>query len=246
MNKTTINEKIYEQYAEAATALVMEQYAIAMRESICAEPQCEEAVNVPDALNKKCRRLIHRRLAKERRKHAGKKLLRFAGCAAAAIIAVFGIGGILFTTVDAVRVPIINLFIDQKDEYIDFFYEKDNDSASALSEDPLAGLLPKDYTQIQCNRGSFRNVTIYYKNPQGDTVSLNIHPNPTSLQIDNENAAKTEKVQILSCDGTLIEKNGLQLIWMSSDKQTLFHLSASAMERDEFIALAENIVRSYK
>lgn len=241
MSKTTINEKIYEQYVEAATALIMEQYAVAMRENICNEPQNEEAVEVPDVLDKKCRKLIRRKLAKERRKRAGKKLLQFAGFAAAAIIAVFGIGGILFATVDAVRAPIINFFIGQKDGYIEFRCAEERDWVFGDSEDPLAGLLPDGYALILLDNSHYGSLTARYKNVWGDMVTFNVYADQSLLQVDNELAAKTEKVQILSHDGFLIEKDSYQLVWLDSDEGKLFQLTASAMSREEIIALAENI-----
>lgn len=241
MSKRTINEKIYEQYVEAATALVMEQYAVAMRENLCNEPQSEEAVEVPDALDQKCRKLIRRKLAKERRKHARKKLLRFTGYAAAAIIAVFGIGGILFATVDAVRVPIINLFIDQKDGYIEFRYAEDSDWVFENSEDPLAGLLPDGYALVLLDSSCYGSLFARYKNSCGDILTFNAYSDPSLLKVDNETAAKTEKVQILSYDGILIEKKGYQLVWLDTDEGKLYQLTASALSREEIIALAENI-----
>lgn len=241
MSKPTINEEIYEQYVEAATALIMEQYAVTMRENLCDELLSEEPVEVPDALDQKCRKLIRRKLAKERRKHARKKLLRFTGYAAAAIIAVFGIGGILFATVDAVRVPIMNLFIDQKDGYLEFRYAEESDWVFENAEDPLAGLLPEGYSLLLLDSSNYGSLTAYYENLQGDILTFNAYADTSLLQVDNEIAANTEKVQILSYNGILIEKNGYQLVWLDTDEGKLYQLTASALSREEMIALAENI-----
>ena len=72
-------------------------------------------------------------------------------------------------------------------------------------------------------------------------VTFNVYADQSLLQVDNELAAKTEKVQILSHDGFLIEKDSYQLVWLDSDEGKLFQLTASAMSREEIIALAENI-----
>lgn len=243
MDKTPINEEIYEQYVEAATALVMEQYTVAMREKLLSAEEDVEAVTVPKELNTRCRKLMKRKLAKQRRKRAGKILLRFSGVAAAVIIALFGIGGILFTTVDAVRQPIMNLFIEQRKGYVAITTAGQSDLASTdISEITLAGLVPDGYKLYIYNVSYGDNIDALYRNPQGERLSISVSPdNNTAIHIDTEGAASIEITKIQSFDALLVEKNGYQLVWLDTESHLLFHIHAFALSKEEVIELAENI-----
>lgn len=242
MDKTPINEEIYEQYVEAATALVMEQYTVAMREKLLSSEEDVEAVTVPKELNTRCRKLMKRKLAKQRRKRAGKILLRFSGVAAAVIIALFGIGGILFTTVDAVRQPIMNLFIEQRKGYVSITTAGQSDRASTdISEITLAGLVPDGYKLAIYNASYNGSIDALYRNPQSEQLLISVGPDNTALHIDTEGAASVETMKIQSFDALLVEKNGYQLVWLDTESHLLFHIHAFALSKEEVIELAENI-----
>lgn len=242
MDKTPINEEIYEQYVDAAAALVMEQYAVAMREKLLSAEDDAEAVAVPKELNTRCRKLMQRKLAKQRRKRAGKMLLRFSGVAAAVIIALFGISGILFTTVDAVRQPIMSLFIEQRKGYVAITTAGHSDRASSnISEITLAGLVPDGYKLYIYNVSYGGNIDALYRNPQSARLEICVGPDNAAIQIDTEGAASVETMKIQSFDALLVEKNGYQLVWLDTESHLLFHIHASALSKEEVIELAENI-----
>lgn len=66
MEKYLNSEEIFEQFADAAAALVMDQYVTAMQESVAAESEVP-LVEIPEELDQKCRRLIKKKLAKKQR-----------------------------------------------------------------------------------------------------------------------------------------------------------------------------------
>lgn len=149
MEKYLNSEEIFEQFADAAAALVMDQYVTAMQESVAAEAEVP-LVEIPEELDQKCRRLIKKKLAKKQRKYVAKKLLRFTRTAVLTVVILFGVVGILFTTVEAVRVPIINFFLEQKDGYLEIRGGDTNNSYYVGEHSPrgdnlLEGLLPADY-----------------------------------------------------------------------------------------------------
>ena len=250
MSKETINENVYEQYIDAAAALVMEQYALAMREQLQAEENDAESVEFPAELDKKCRKLIRKKLAKERGKHIAKRALRFSGVAAALVIALFGIGGILFTTVEAVRIPIINFFVEQRDGYVEVNGAEQNTEAEESNnvdflslENPLADILPEGYELRLYDLSRTGNITAFYENAQGDSITFDVCLSQGVIQMDTEEAAAQERLKIHSHDAVLVEKNGYQLVWLDTETSRLFHLNATALSREEIIALAENIIK---
>ena len=249
MSKETISENVYEQYIDAANALIMEQYALALRERVQAEENEAEAVEIPAELDKKCRKLIRKKLAKERGKHIAKRALHFSGVAAALVITLFGIGGILFTTVEAVRVPIINFFIEQRDGYVEINGTEPN-GAGGFEEDvnflntgnPLEGLLPEGYALKLYDLSSAGNVTAYYENAQGDSITFDVCKSKDIILVDTENAVQEQR-KLGPYDALLVEKHGYQLVWLNTDTSQLFHLCVTALSREETLTLAENILK---
>lgn len=65
------------------------------------------------------------------------------------------------------------------------------------------------------------------------------------LRVDAERAEFTTKLRILSHEALLIEKDGYQLVWFDEDTSRLYQLSASALTREEVIALAKNIEKIF-
>lgn len=249
MEKYLNSEEIYEQFADAAAALVMDQYVTAMQESVAAEAEVP-LVEIPEELDQKCRRLIKKKLAKKQRKYVAKKLLRFTRTAVLTVVILFGVVGILFTTVEAVRIPIINFFLEQKDGYMEIRgTDMNNDpyaeKFSTRFDNPLEGFLPGDYTKVLHRRSSSGSWATLYEDSSGERICLYIDPYfYGSLHVDTEGATIPEKIQIASYEAILTEKNGYQLVWLNTDINLFYHLEASDLSREEIISLAENIEKS--
>ena len=246
MEKYLNSEEIFEQFADAAAALVMDQYVTAMQESVAAEAEVPLA-EIPEELDQKCRRLIKKKLAKKQRKHVAKKLLRFTRTAVLTDVILFGVVGILFTTVEAVRVPIINFFLEQKDGYLEIrggdtnsnrYVEEHSASADAI----LEGLLPADYCLETYDQNSAGGISIMYVNPLGEYIILCVDPYAGTLHVDTEDAV-AEYTTISGCEAVLINKDGFQLVWLNVESGQLSRLEATALSREEIINLAENIER---
>ena len=112
MSEYMSDQEIYDQFAEAAAALIMRQYAAAAGKTVM---KTTPEQKTSDALDAKCHKQIKKNLRKQQIKIVAKTGLRYTKRVAMVVLMLFGIVGILFTTVEAVRVPIINFFIEQKD-----------------------------------------------------------------------------------------------------------------------------------
>lgn len=244
MEKYLNSEEIFEQFADAAAALVMDQYVTAMQESVAAEAEVP-LVEIPEELDQKCRRLIKKKLAKKQRKYVAKKLLRFTRTAVLTVVILFGVVGILFTTVEAIRVPIINFFLEQKDGYLEIrggdmnsnrYVEEHSASVDAI----LEGLLPADYYLETYDQNSAGGISIMYVNPLGEYIILCVDPYAGTLHVDTEDAV-AEYMTISGCEAVLINKDGFQLVWLNAGKEQLSRLEATALSREEIVNLAENI-----
>lgn len=138
MSEYKSDKELYDQFAEAATALIMRQYATSAGRTVMKTAPMQKT---SEELDERCRKQIKRNLRKQQMKVVAKMALRYTKRVAMFIVMLFGIVGILFTTVEAVRVPIINFFIEQKDGYLEITGANDENSltpsGNKVSTNPL-------------------------------------------------------------------------------------------------------------
>ena len=97
------NDKEKQKDIDATAAWLMKQYTLAVQEALKFEP--DDGAEMPEELDKKCRELIKKEVRKQRYKQIAKKAGRFTCAAMLTVVMLFGVVGILFTTVEAVRAP---------------------------------------------------------------------------------------------------------------------------------------------
>ena len=110
------NDKEKQKDIDVTAAWLMKQYTLAVQEVLQSETDDEE---MPEELDKKCRELIKKEVKKQRYKQIAGKVGRFTCAAMLTVVMLFGVVGILFTTVEAVRAPIIRFFIAQKEGHLE-------------------------------------------------------------------------------------------------------------------------------
>lgn len=245
MDELKNSVEILDHYADAAVLMIMDQYLTAMGESIA-----KGAVNkekMPETLDKKCRVLIKKRLRKQQFVLASKKLLSISRKVAMIVLMLFGVVGLLFVSVEAVRVPIINFFIEQKDGHLEIYSSEDeqkpSETENTTAKTPLAGLLPEGYQLVMFEENSMGGILLMYKNEAEEYILFSEDPRISVIDVDNENAI-TEHITILSCPAVFIEKNEYQLAWVNQEAERMCRLEASALSREQLITLAENIEKN--
>lgn len=238
------SEEIQERFADAAAALVMDRYVTEMQKNTKEEPLPE----IPMALDQKCRKLIKKRLMKKQCKDISKKILHYAKTAAIAIVMLFGIGGILFTTVEAVRVPIINFFIEHRDGYLEIGGQDADgnryvDASVAQMDHFLSELLPEGYRLEEYKRNSTGSVSILCTNSLDEYIIFCISPYTGTFHVDTEDVT-VENIKLSKCEALLTNKGWYQLTWVDDTNGKLLQLEATALSREEIIALAEKIEKN--
>ncbi len=244
MSEYKSDKELYDQFAEAATALIMRQYATSAGRTVMKTAPIQKT---SEELDERCRKQIKRNLRKQQMKVVAKMALRYTKKVAMFIVMLFGIVGILFTTVEAVRVPIINFFIEQKDGYLEITGENDENSlapsGNIVSTRPLEGLLPDGYEEVLYEKYASGGFTIIYENSRNQYVFFTENALGSNLGVDNEEST-SEHIAILSYDAVLIEKGGYRLVWLNTDFERMCCIEADSLSREEVIALAERIENS--
>lgn len=235
------SEKLYDRYADAVTALVMEQYASAMAESLEAEERAP--VEVSAELDSRCRKLIKKGYAKQLRRSIGKKLLRATSVAAVVFLVLCGVFAVLFSTVEAIRVPIVNYFVEQQKEKPENSGSSPEADAAASGRNYLEGLTPADYKLAEFSDQDDM-LHVLYRNSAGETICFDLYPKADALEQD-DSGTETEALTIGGCDATLTAKDGhQQIVWSCDGEESVCRLETSAINREELIALAEAIESS--
>ncbi|MBQ6431192.1 MAG: DUF4367 domain-containing protein [Oscillospiraceae bacterium] len=250
MDKNRNSEALYDRFADAAAALVMDQYVAALADRYAAEDAA--SVEVGGALDQRCRKSIKKGERKRLWERIGKRTLRVARVAVITFLILCGTFVVLFSTVEAFRVPVINFFINQTDKYLELTDQdvvfNDIDpyylNPSDVGEDLLEGLLPDGYVPALYDESGQGDQTIMYKNLQNEEefVFYNYYPMTGTLHVDTEDAV-VENITIYGYEAILIQKHGYQLVWYYDGGAPLQILSATSLSREEVIALAEAIER---
>ena len=167
------NDKEKQKDIDTTAAWLMKQYTLAVQEVLQSETDDEE---MPEKLDKKCRELIKKEVKKQRYKQIAVKAGRFTCAAALTVVMLFGVVGILFTTVEAVRAPIIRFFIAQKEGHLEITDSGEESDTRTLTNTAdfsemnarLAALLPEGYVQTDEN---VSNVEIMVSTKQDEQLN---------------------------------------------------------------------------
>ena len=110
MKNFKIDQTVYEKYVDATVEFFMECYSGTLSSAIQEELKDGENQDVvfPKELDKRCQTLIKKECAKQRMKQTAKNVIKGLRYAAIFAVVMLSFTSLLFMTVEAVRIPIIN------------------------------------------------------------------------------------------------------------------------------------------
>lgn len=235
-------QKLLEQYDDAAFALLMDEYAETEGARLMAEFEAAQAAGqvpeMPAELDEQCRRMIRRDRAKKRGKQAARSFRKVAVKAAVAVLVFIGLMTTVVMSVDALRVPVLNFFVEYFDTFASISTE---DHPEANNTDPLIALvdlIPMDYVQT-FHSVNANSVCTAYENADGETICMDIFSSGASMNIDTEDAECTE-VFLGDYKALLIEKYGYQIVW-TDDAGITYIFYASNLSKKEVIEICASI-----
>lgn len=220
--------ELLDQYDDVTFALLMDEYAeeegARLRKEFEEAQAAGEVSDTSDALDKKCLQMIHRDFAKKHGKENVRKIIRMTIKVAVAVMVFLGVLTTTVMSVDALRIPVFNFFIEHFDSFAAIGTQDTQISNAENLYEVLENLIPSDYTQTQFFENSSMGF-VEYENATGATISLDIISNGAYMNIDTEETEYTE-VFLSDYKAILTEKNGHQLIWTDETGTTyIFHSS---------------------
>lgn len=248
MSKRSIDKQVYEQYVDATVALFMEHYAVALGDATMQTKAPE--LSCSETLDLRCMTAIRKECAKLRRKEVWKSTKRVLRSAAVLLIALLSLSSVLFMTVEAFRVPVINFFIEEGDGFWAITGKNDDDPIDPTTSDgfdpndPLAGLLPEEYTPVDVKQNKSGAIISTYRTLNGNKILFWIRTNVSHITVDSENASISQKCDVAGHEGVFVVKDGLaHLSWINRIDNTSYYLSADDADADMLIAIANEYMK---
>ena len=243
-----ISEQTREKLEDSTVSLFMDYYVKSLNVGI--DIMMEECADdeFPEELDKRIRALIAKESAKERNALRRKTALRVLRSAAIVVIALLCACSTLFVTVEAFRIPIINLFINRTN----FYWEISgnpilNSSPSILNlENPLGEIAPDDFSLISLEEAWEDNyLSALYRNDKGATIFFTVSNSYGILRIDTEEAFAKE-VTILGHEGIIsIEDNCVRISWIEEGYSRLFQICTTNLDESTAKNIAESVAKLF-
>lgn len=250
MNNHAVNTDAYEQYVDATVALFMEYYsAVSLPENIRAEFNEQENKDFvfPAALDDRCRRLIKRECSRYRLNHCIKTIGKGIRYVAIFAIVVLSLFSLLFMTVDAIRIPIINFYIEHFDGHWDISGQEEpnlstEDTAIDI-QNPLAGLISEDFQLLVLEGDSLLELIAIYEDSNGNQIFFSSMAGENWMTIDTENAQHSQECEIGGYKAIVIVDNpNVRILWFDESTSTTFSLVADEMSETEAVSIVEKII----
>ena len=155
----------------------------------------------------------------------------------------------LFITVDAVRVPIINYYIEHNENNFLKVGSKNHSTDDPWSNsfeisDPLNGFIPDDYVPTTQEGDSISNFTTIYRNSHNSSIFISGQPLSDVTDIDLEDADNIQRFQIYNCNAIMVEEeNAIRLVWIHEESSTTFTLIIVGDSGVDAVEIADDLLR---
>jgi len=250
MSNLKIDKALEEQYVDASAALIMDQYTKRLSQKLEQEMESDNGfadLDYPEALDQRCQQLIQEEYTRMRRKKRLLTAKRVLNRAAILFVALIALGGVLFMTVDAIRIPIMNFFIEKQEES---WHITGSSQDTTIVESPgtstwgftnsYANRMPSEFGVTEILADSEDSFVGIFGNALGQEIRLSINPAGASISVDSENADITKEVSINNFQGVLIvEREYCRLVWLQDE--VLIGIVCKNIEHESAVSLAETI-----
>ena len=163
-------------------------------------------------------------------------------------IASLSLSSFLFLTVEAIREPVLDFYIQHNDgnwklrnSPFDFDTENTAPEASFNEKDPLGALLPQDFRLDFIEGDLTDSMMAIYCNDDQKVVSFRSVRSDSISHINTENA-DVERLRIGEYDAVLsVRKNDNTAVlkWYNSDLEIFLTLKTDIVSKDELIRIAQ-------
>ena len=168
--------------------------------------------------------------------------------AAAVVLVMLSLCSVLFVTVDAFRMPIMNFFIEKTDRYWQMTTNPKDDTISAAYnlENPLDGIIA-DIFELTHLSGSVESgdlMAIYTYEDKAE-VTLFADFSGGRTQFDGENAIVTDITVAGHAAQLYEEADSIRLVWLDENISRTFSICAVNVTKETVTYIAETFAQNF-
>ena len=248
MDKNCIYQEKYERYVDATVDLVMSCYNDSLAESIRNEVDKLESMEIefPQHLHDQCIAIIKNEKKKGKRCQHRKQVLKILRMAAVFTLALLSLTSILFVTVEAFRIPIINFLLEKNDSNWAITTDTQKHQYPVVNTvdwtDPLHGLLAEEYELVLQEGDSCDNAAVIYENTDGEEIFFSAASAESTIRLDSEGIDYSKEFLICGHDAVLLaEDTYITLLWMHNSLDVTFTIVADGLTESQVINIAEQL-----
>ena len=245
-NKST--QKRFEQYLDVAAELIMSRCDDAITRNVNQKVRkMEEDISFPEDLDRRCRELIRKEQTHIRRKHIGRAVCRAGRVAAIFMIGILLLSGVLFATVEAMRIPILDLLVEKTPSHWSFsgYREAEEDIPRDVIDpaDPLGPFLPEGFSLVEAEGDTVGKLCGAYENAEGDYIRIRSLPKEEQPAPDWDGSESLNLCRINHYDVTLAVKGReITVFWYQEEMDCCFTITASGLSKDQVVATTELVI----
>ena len=235
--------RIETDFADAALALLMDWSAEDEGDWLW-EEYCTAEQQMPPELDTRCRSLIQTHTKKIQQKTKFLSCLKAAGQTAACLGIILFLTVSLITSVEALRVPVLNFFLKHSPRATTILFQQPPQE-SPLEE--LQGILkfyvPEGYTLEleQIHRDEYSNppavtsVFLAFQDSKRNLLTIHVSPAEGVWNVDTEDASVSEI--ILEGQKAILIENApeISVYWLNKRQGLLYGVTANAMDKTDFL-----------
>lgn len=173
------------------------------------------------------------------------KLIQTKAQKVAAIIIILAISMTMLTvSVEAFRVRVFNMILEQREKYLEIRLDEEEPMEGVKGNKQEEHYIPSyipDGFELESEGGSGETATLIYKNKNNQTILFDQAPHGTVYQIDSEDAIR-EDIKINGFKGISLTKGDrITLYWNNGETSFII---ISDIEFQELIRMAESITKN--
>lgn len=235
-----LRSQIFEEYTDASVELFMAHYAqfLYPGEDADAAP-----IQLPEELDRKCRGLLKKAIRRQRWQQCQKAAFKTLGRVAVVAMVLLSTFTVLFMSVEAIRVPVINYYLTHSKLGYSSMSAIPQENPDFDREHPLKDMLPPGYTLTQKECTAENNFIALYVNEEGNSVFVSCRPSSNVTTIDTEDAV-VQNFSIFNCDVVMAtEGDAVTLMFGYEPWETTIVMVVSDPQIDT-IGLATELISS--
>ena len=245
----TRHDELFENYEDALFMLLMAEVSeeegkryLEESERLNQDPSAE----VPESLDRKCRGVIKRAFAKNKRREVARVFRKVL--VKVAVVALVSM--LLFTTayalIPVVRITTLNLLIVVSDVATTLTFGVEAGSVISVVPDDMFGYSIPDVPDgfILANQGSdSRFAWMTFENDEGASIIFDIGGSATTVfSVDTEDADNIEHITIHGYEGMVIEKGArVHIVWGDTDRAVFVNVICVNVDRETAMDMANGM-----